>query len=195
MLNKKLKDYKLILASQSPRRQDLVKHLDIPFEVVIKEEVEEVYPLDLKPHDVPVFLAELKARPYEIDIFNHSWIVVTADTIVLCDDEILGKPTDKHDAIRMLQMLSGKVHEVITGVCLSSDKRKHTFSVSTKVFFKQLTEEEITYYIDTYKPYDKAGAYGIQEWIGMVGIEKIEGSYFNVVGLPVQALYNELLKF
>ncbi|MCU4164805.1 Maf family nucleotide pyrophosphatase [Carboxylicivirga caseinilyticus] len=195
MLNKKLKDFKLILASQSPRRQELVKHLDIPFEVVIKEDVEEVYPLDLKPHDVPVFLAELKAKPYEDDINNYPWILVTADTIVLCENEILGKPTDKADAIRMLQMLSGKSHEVITGVCLSSNTRKHTFSVSTKVFFKQLTEEEITYYIDTYKPYDKAGAYGIQEWIGMVGIEKIEGSYFNVVGLPVQALYNELLKF
>lgn len=195
MLQNKLNGYKVILASQSPRRQELVKHLDIPFEVVIKEDIKEVYPDDLEKISVPLYLARLKASPYQADIKNNRWIVVTADTIVLCEDEILGKPRDREDAMRMLSLLSGKAHEVITGVCLSSSNRQKVFAVSTKVFFKELTQDEITYYVDTYQPFDKAGAYGIQEWIGMVGIDRIEGSYFNVVGLPVQALYNELLKF
>nr|WP_319397762.1 Maf family nucleotide pyrophosphatase [uncultured Carboxylicivirga sp.] len=195
MISNDLQKYTLVLASQSPRRQELIKHLDIPFQVVLKEEVEEVYPNDLIPEDVPVFLAELKAKPYADDLEQHAWIVLTADTIVLCQGEILGKPKDREDAVRMLQMLSGKSHEVVTGVCLSANQKKHSFKVNTKVFFKDLSSEEIDYYIDNYKPFDKAGAYGIQEWIGMIGIEKIEGSYFNVVGLPVQAVYKELLKF
>nr|WP_321452478.1 Maf family nucleotide pyrophosphatase [uncultured Carboxylicivirga sp.] len=195
MVSNNLQKYTLVLASQSPRRQELIKHLDIPFQVVLKEEVEEVYPNDMIPEDVPVFLAELKAKPYADDLEQHSWIVLTADTIVLCNGEILGKPKDRGDAVRMLQMLSGMSHEVVTGVCLSSKHKKHSFKVSTKVYFKSLSSEEIDYYIDNYKPFDKAGAYGIQEWIGMIGIEKIEGSYFNVVGLPVQSVYNELLKF
>lgn len=195
MLSNQLRGYKLILASQSPRRQELLSHLNIPFEVVVKEDVEEVYPGHLAVREVPLHLARLKARPYEIDLKQKNWIVITADTIVLCDGEIMGKPKDRDDAVRMLRMLSGKAHEVLTGVCLSSNDRQHAFLVSTKVFFRELTQEEIDYYIDTFRPFDKAGAYGIQEWIGMVGIEKIEGSYFNVVGLPVQALYDELTKF
>ncbi len=195
MLKDKLSNYKIILASQSPRRQELLGHLDIPFEVLIKEDVEEVYPSELAVHDVPTFLAELKSKPYQLDLQNNNWIVITADTIVVCKDQILGKPKDREDAIRMLSMLSGKEHEVITGVCLSSNGRKKSFSISTKVVFKSLSKEEIEYYVDNYQPLDKAGAYGIQEWIGMVGIERIDGSYFNVVGLPVQALYNELEKF
>ena len=195
MLQSKLQKYKLVLASQSPRRQELLKHLDVPFDVIVKEDVEEIFPDDLSPLKVPEYLSRLKAEPYKDELEQQPWIVITADTIVLCEGEILGKPKDRDDAIRMLQLLSGKSHEVVTGVCLSSGSHQHSFSVSTKVFFKHLLDDEIHYYIDKYKPFDKAGAYGIQEWIGMVGIEKIEGSYFNVVGLPVQALYTELMKF
>jgi len=195
MLQSNLQKCKLILASQSPRRQELLKHLDIPFEVIVKEDVEEIFPDNLSPLEVPEYLSCLKAKPFKKELELQPWIVITADTIVLCDGEILGKPKDRADAVRMLQLLSGKSHQVVTGVCLSSASHQHSFSVSTKVFFKYLSNHEIDYYIDKYKPFDKAGAYGIQEWIGMVGIEKIEGSYFNVVGLPVQALYAELMKF
>lgn len=195
MLKERLEGFKLILASKSPRRQDLVKHLDFPYEIVLKDEVEEVYPEHLAARDVPDYLSKLKAQPYIEDVMVQPWIVVTADTIVLCENRILGKPKDRSEAVEMLQFLSGKSHEVITGVSLTSAHKQQTFSVSTKVFFKSLEMREIDYYVDQCKPFDKAGAYGIQEWIGMIGVEKIVGSYFNVVGLPVQALYTELLKF
>ncbi|MCT4648092.1 MAG: Maf-like protein [Carboxylicivirga sp.] len=188
-------DYKIILSSQSPRRQELLKHLNLSFEIRLKEDVDETFPDDMPATEVPEYLARLKANPYLEDCKNENILVITADTIVCCDGKILGKPKDRQDAMEMLRMLSGKTHEVITGVALTANNRQHTFSVSTKVFFKVLSQQEIDFYIDEYKPFDKAGAYGIQEWIGMIGIEKIEGSYFNVVGLPVQRLYTELQEF
>lgn len=186
---------KLILASQSPRRQELLKQLDIPFEVIVKPDVDEIYPKEISNDEVPEFLAKLKAKAYKEELINDEVIVITADTIVVCSGEILGKPKDSSDAIRMLTLLSNNEHEVITGVALTSSSKQHCFSVSTKVFFKDLSDDEINYYVHKYKPFDKAGSYGIQEWIGMVAIERIEGSYYNVVGLPVQKLYQELQKF
>lgn len=188
-------NHKIILASQSPRRNELLSQLQLAFEVVLKEEVDEVFPDDMEALKVPVYLAQQKAVPYHEDLKKEPTIVITADTIVLCDEQILGKPADRKEAVKMLQMLSGKEHEVITGVALTSADKQKTFTVSTKVFFKQLSIQEIDFYIDNYQPFDKAGAYGIQEWIGMIGIERIEGSYFNVVGLPVQKLYTELNEF
>jgi len=188
-------DYKIVLASQSPRRKELIAHLNIPFEVLVKEDVEEVFPEKMPSAEVPAYLARQKAIPYKKECQNDNVLVITADTIVYCNHQILGKPKDRNEAVSMLNMLSGKAHEVITGVALTAKDKQTDFTVSTKVYFKSLTAEEIDFYIDNYKPYDKAGAYGIQEWIGMVGIERIEGSYFNVVGLPVQKLYSELKRF
>ena len=192
MLNN-LKDYQLILASQSPRRHQMLKELGLIFEIRTKE-IEEIYPEGLIPDQIPVYLAELKAKAFEQDL-NSNELVITADTIVCVDDWILGKPNDRDDAVKMLNALSGRSHQVISGVCLMSKDKKISFSTTTNVHFKALSEEEIDYYIDNYKPFDKAGAYGIQEWIGFIGIDGIEGSYFNVVGLPIQRLYQELLKF
>ncbi|WP_430812809.1 MULTISPECIES: Maf-like protein [unclassified Carboxylicivirga] len=188
-------NYKIILASQSPRRKELLSQLNIPFDILIKEEVEEIFPSGMPADEVPLFLAREKAKPYHDDCKKDNLLVITADTVVYCDGKILGKPADKAEAVRMLQGLSGKAHEVITGVALTTGQRQAGFTARTKVFFKSLTADEIHYYIDHYQPFDKAGAYGIQEWIGMVGIERIEGSYFNVVGLPVQRLYTELKTF
>ncbi|MDQ1769486.1 septum formation protein Maf [Labilibaculum sp. A4] len=192
MLNN-LKDYQLILASQSPRRHQMLKELGLIFEIRTKE-VEEIYPEGLIPDQIPVYLAELKAKAFGAD-FKSNELVITADTIVCVDDWILGKPNDRDDAVKMLNALSDRSHQVISGVCLMSKDKKISFSTTTNVHFKALSEEEIDYYIDNYKPFDKAGAYGIQEWIGFIGIDGIEGSYFNVVGLPIQRLYQELLKF
>ena len=192
MLNN-LKDYRLILASQSPRRHQMLEELGIDFEIKTKE-VDEVYPEGLSPKEIPVYLAELKASAFESD-FKNNELVITADTIVCVDDWILGKPKDREEAVKMLSALSGRSHQVISGVCLKSVKKKVSFATTTEVHFKKLSKEEIDYYIDNYKPYDKAGAYGIQEWIGFIGIDGIEGSYFNVVGLPIQRLYEELSKF
>ena len=192
MLNN-LRDYHLILASQSPRRHQMLKELGIDFEIKTKE-VDEVYPEGLSPKEIPVYLAELKASAFESD-FKNNELVITADTIVCVDDWILGKPKDREEAIKMLSALSGRSHKVISGVCLKSAKKKVSFATTTEVHFKNLSKEEIDYYIDNYEPYDKAGAYGIQEWIGFIGIDGIEGSYFNVVGLPIQRLYEELSKF
>jgi len=186
---------KLVLASNSPRRKKLLKKLKIPFETKIKDIPEEFYPAYLTKEKIPEFLAVKKASFYSDEISLPGTILITADTIVLCDDIILGKPGNYTEAYKMLEMLSGKSHEVITGVALTSVNKQKVFHSVTKVYFKNLTKEEIDFYIKNYKPYDKAGAYGIQEWIGMIGIERIEGSYFNVVGLPVQKLYTELLKF
>ena len=184
---------KIILASKSPRRQELLKGLGIDFEVKTKE-VEEVYPNHLKKQEVALYLSELKSAAFEKEIKANE-LVITSDTIVCINDQILGKPSGIEEAKAMLHQLSGKKHEVITAVTLLSKEKKHSFFVSTSVYFKELTSEEIDYYVTNYQPFDKAGSYGIQEWIGYIGIEKIEGSYFNVVGLPVHQLYEELLKF
>lgn len=188
-----LKDYQIILASKSPRRHEMLKELGLIFEIRTKE-VEEIYPEGLEPEQIPVYLSELKAKALEKDLASNE-LVITADTIVCVDEWILGKPKDRDDAVKMLNALSDRSHQVISGVCIMSKEKKVSFSSVTNVHFKALSEEEINYYIDNYKPYDKAGAYGIQEWIGFIGIDEIEGSYFNVVGLPIQRLYQELIKF
>ncbi len=192
MLNN-LEDYQLILASQSPRRHQMLKELGLDFKIQTKD-VEEVYPDHLKGEEIPVYLAKLKAEAFVLDM-NEKELVITADTIVCVDDMVLGKPKDRDDAVNMLKTLSGRSHQVISGVCLKSKEKEATFSTTTHVHFKELSMEEINYYIDNYKPFDKVGAYGIQEWIGFVGIDGIEGSYFNVVGLPIQRLYQELSTF
>lgn len=195
MITEHLKDYQIILASKSPRRSQLISELGLNFELGNKKGQDEVYPDALLNHEIAKYLAELKASDYNEDVKLGNKLVITADTIVCIANEVLGKPKDKAEAVEMLTKLSDNEHEVITGVTIMSKAKKVTFAVSTKVYFKPLSHQEIDYYIETYKPFDKAGAYGIQEWIGMTGIEKIEGSYFNVVGLPVQKLYTELLKF
>ena len=180
----------IVLASKSPRRQALVKEMGFPFEVRIKE-VEEKYPSDLQSEKVPIYLAELKSKPFSTSL-NDNELLLTSDTVVILNDLILGKPKDKEDAQRMLRSLSGKSHKVVTGVCLTSNSHSISFSETTIVHFSDLTEREIDYYIDKYKPFDKAGAYGIQEWIGAIGIHKIEGCYYNVMGLPVNKIYSVL---
>ncbi|MDA3893693.1 MAG: Maf-like protein [Salinivirgaceae bacterium] len=185
--------YKIILASQSPRRQNLLKELKLNFEIKIKE-IEEVYPPELKKEEIPVYLAELKALAFNNDLQNNE-LVITADTIVWVNNSVLGKPTSYQNAFSMLETLSNNKHTVYTGVCLKTKNTAKTFWASTDVYFRKLEKQEIEYYLEHYKPYDKAGSYGIQEWIGYIGIEKIEGSYFNVMGLPIQKLYDELKKF
>lgn len=186
-------DYKIILASKSPRRLELLEGLDLPFEVIIHE-VDEVFPDGLPMEEIPVYLAKLKAEPFYNELSNDA-LVITADTIVWIDGVVLGKPNDYEHAAAMLRQLSGKKHVVVTGVCLTTKDKQSTFSASTDVYFKNLTDDEIDYYLKNYHPYDKAGSYGVQEWIGYIAIERIEGSYFNVMGLPVQRLYEELKKF
>lgn len=193
MIAKKLQDKKLILASKSPRRQDLLRGLGIDFEIVTKD-VEEIYPDHLKREQVPIYLAELKAKAFENDIEENT-IIITSDTTVLLDDDILNKPKDIEEAEQMLIRLSGRTHSVVTGVCLTSKDKQHSFFSETKVVFKPLDQEEISYYLKHYSPLDKAGSYGIQEWIGYIGIEKIEGCFFNVMGLPLNKLYAELEAF
>lgn len=186
-------NYKIILASKSPRRHELLGGLDIAFEVVVHE-VDEIFPEGMAMEDIPVYLAKLKAVPF-VDEVDLETIVITADTIVWIDGEVLGKPNDYEHAFEMLRKLSGKKHVVVTGVCLTSKEKQVTFSSTTDVYFKDLTDHEIDYYLKNYYPYDKAGSYGVQEWIGYIAINRIEGSYFNVMGLPVQQLYEELLRF
>jgi septum formation protein len=193
MIADQFKDYRLILASRSPRRQQLLRELGLKFDVVIRE-YEEIYPEGLNGEEIARFIAHEKAASLKDDISDNE-IVIAADTIVWCNNKVLGKPHDRADATRIMKEISGNTHEVITGVSLRSKTKELTFSESTKVTFEALTEEEINYYIDEYKPYDKAGAYGIQEWIGKIACSHIDGSYFNVVGLPVQRLYKELQKF
>lgn len=194
MLPEKIKAYRLILATQSPRRHFLMKEAGFQFEIQVPNGIEEIYPETLASEEVPIFLAELKASWFEGKL-NEKDIVITADTIVILDGQVLGKPETPEHSKEMLQMLRGKTHEVITGVCLSSLNKKHTFQASSKVHFRYFSDEEIDFYIQNYKPFDKAGSYGAQEWIGYIGIEHIEGSYFNVMGLPIQMLYTELEKF
>lgn len=194
MLVEKLKDYKIILASQSPRRKALLEDLGLSFETR-PIDVEESYPTNLKAQEIALYLSQLKAQAFNFEELCENCLVITADTIVWQDGQVLSKPKDAKDAIRILNLLSGNSHEVITGVTLRTNTKTHSFYSLTKVYFKKLTQEEIEFYISNYQPFDKAGAYGIQEWIGYIGIEKIEGSYFNVVGLPVQKLYTELMTF
>ncbi|NCD69018.1 Maf family protein [Mucilaginibacter agri] len=181
----------IILASKSPRRQDLLRLMDADFKVVLKE-VDESYPDHLSPEEVAVYIAEKKAKAYDETVGDE--IVLTADTIVCIDNQILGKPESIEHAIEMLQLLSGRVHKVITGVCILYKHQYNKFFDVSEVFFRKLTDAEIRTYVETYKPLDKAGAYGIQEWIGLTGIEKINGSYTNVVGLPTEKLYQQLLR-
>lgn len=186
--------YRIILASNSPRRRELLGGLGIDFTVKVIDGIDESWPHDLKGEDIPLYISKEKAAPYKAAIANDE-LVITADTIVYVDGEVLGKPHDKADAVRMLKLISGRWHEVITGVTLMTKERERSFAVTTKVKFSNLSDDEIRRYVDSGLPMDKAGAYGIQEWIGYVGVEAIEGSYFNVVGLPVQRLYRELMEF
>ena len=185
--------YQLILASKSPRWQELLQGLGFEFEIKTKE-IEEVFPPALFKEEIPVYLSNLKAKAFK-DYIKEDELVITSDTIVWNENKQLGKPKSRAEAIEMLQSLSGKQHEVITAVTLMTTIKTHSFYEITKVFFKELTLDEIEYYIDNYQPFDKAGSYGIQEWIGFVGIPKIEGDYFNVVGLPLNRLNEELKRF
>lgn len=194
ILQEKLNSFDIILASQSPRRHQLLKNMGIRYRALVKTDIDETYPKHLKNIEIAEYLAQKKASEYNNELKSNT-ILITADTIVSLNDEILGKPTDKNDAVEMLKKLSGNHHNVITGICLKSINKEFVFSCNTSVYFKNLTIDEILYYIDNYKPFDKAGAYGVQEWIGYIGIERIEGSYFNVVGLPVQKLYSKLNNF
>lgn len=183
----------IVLASKSPRRQQLLKDLGLNFTIVTKE-VDEVYPPNLKKQEVALFLSKLKADAFLPDL-KENQLVITSDTIVCLEDKIIGKPKDRDDAFNMLSDLSGKMHEVVTAVTLTSLEKQVSFFVVTEVYFKPLSNFEIDYYINNFQPFDKAGSYGIQEWIGYIGIEKIVGSYFNVMGLPVKELYDELERF
>ncbi|MBI4645658.1 MAG: septum formation protein Maf [Bacteroidia bacterium] len=194
MLQNKLISCNIILASRSPRRQYLLKELGIEFEIRIKEEHDETYPQSLTKEQIPVYLAEVKAKTF-INELTANDLLITADTIVWLDGEIINKPSNYEEAVNMLNKLSGKMHQVVTGVCLTSLKKTSSFHVVTDVYFKKLSEEEIRYYVENFRPYDKAGAYGIQEWLGYIGIERIDGCYFNVMGLPLQKLYEGLRFF
>ena len=185
-----IKNYKLILASASPRRQQLMKDAGLTFEVRLKKIVED-YPKDLPSEKVPEYLSKVKAEAFREEL-QPDEVLVTADTVVCIHGKILGKPANRAEAIGMLQELSGNRHLVVTGVSVTTKTKQISFSALTNVFFKELSDEEIEYYVDVYKPFDKAGAYGIQEWIGYIGIERIEGSFYNVMGLPVQKLYETL---
>ena len=193
MLKEKLKGYKIVLASGSPRRQQFLKDLDADFEIRLKE-VDEIYPDTLQGAEITDFLAELKAAAMDESLSDDE-ILITSDTIVWHENKALGKPKDRDDAFAMLKSLSGKTHDVITSVCIKNAGKSETFNETTRVTFNPLSDGEINYYLDEYQPYDKAGSYGIQEWIGLVAIASIEGSYANVVGLPVDKVYQYLLKF
>jgi septum formation protein len=193
MLRDKLKNHTIVLASGSPRRQQFLRELDVNFEIRLKD-IEEIYPDNLKGAEITDYLAVLKASGLD-ETLSENEILITSDTIVWHEEKALGKPRDYEDAFAMLQSLSGKTHEVITSVCIKTLEEKVVFNETTKVTFNNLNDDEIKYYLDNYKPYDKAGSYGIQEWIGLVAIAKIEGSYANVVGLPVDKVYQHLSKF
>ncbi|SEV82094.1 septum formation protein [Prevotella sp. khp7] len=185
------KSYKIILASNSPRRKELLAGLGLPFEVRVLNGIDESFPSSLPVSDVALYIAGKKADAYRVNMSSDE-LIITADTIVIVGDEILGKPHDEADAVRMLREISGRTHQVTTGVCLVAEGWERRFSVTTDVTFKTLSDEEIHYYIDHYHPYDKAGAYGIQEWIGYTGVTGLNGSYYNVMGLPVQRIYEAL---
>lgn len=186
-----LKKYKIILASNSPRRRELLSGLGVDYEVKIVPGIDETYPESLNGEEIPVYIAKEKANAYRATL-QPDELVITADTIVYVDGMVLGKPVDEADACRMLRMLSGRTHQVITGVCLTTVAFQKSFASVTEVTFDTLSDEEIGYYVEKYRPMDKAGSYGVQEWIGFVGVTGLKGSYYNVMGLPVQRLYKEL---
>lgn len=186
-----LDKYHIILASNSPRRHELLKGIGINFEVKTIPNVDESYPASLPAVEVAKFIADKKSQAYE-SLLNTNELIITADTVVIVDNLVLGKPKDRSEAVAMLRLLSSKTHQVLTGVCILTKENKVIFDTETRVRFAQLSDDEIAYYVDGFKPFDKAGAYGVQEWIGYVAVEAMEGSYFNVMGLPVQRLYREL---
>ena len=182
---------KLVLASNSPRRKELLAGLEYPFEVRVLSGIDETYPDDLQGEDIPKYISSKKAEAY-LPTLAEDELLITADTVVMLEGRVLGKPHDRDEAIQMLMDLSGRTHEVITGVTLATTTKQKTFASVSKVTFASLDMKDIIHYVDHYRPFDKAGAYGIQEWIGFIGVTRIEGSYFNVMGLPVQRLYEEL---
>jgi septum formation protein len=193
MLHKKFENIKIILASGSPRRQQFLKDLDLNFEIRLKE-IEEIFPETLQSLEITDYLAKLKAAAFEGELQENE-LLITSDTLVWLNNKALGKPTDYDDAFKMLQEMSNKTHDVITSVCFKTKYKTEVINDITKVTFNDLSDEAIKYYLDNYKPFDKAGSYGIQEWIGLVGITNIEGSYTNVVGLPTEKVYQYLLNF
>lgn len=194
LLTDRLKDYRILLASKSPRRRELLKGCGLEFEIAEGRDAEESFPANMPLGEVAEYLSKIKSEAY-VDTLTEGDILITADTVVIAAEEILGKPKDREDAVRMLRLLSGSSHEVVTGVTLRTLDKERSFSCRSVVRFREMSDGEIEYYIDTYHPYDKAGAYGIQEWIGYVAISGIEGSFYNVMGLPVQMLWVELEKF
>ena len=186
--------YNLILASRSPRRQTLLNGLDLDFQIIVKS-TDESYPSDMPLEEVPEFLSKKKAKAIDLSGRAKNTIVITADTVVILDKKIIEKPKSEEEAITMLQRLSGKSHTVVTGVSLTSLEKQMSFSASSKVHFRKLNPQDIEYYVHQYQPFDKAGSYGIQEWIGYIAIESIEGSFYNVMGLPTQLLYEKLIEF
>lgn len=188
-----LEKYKVILASGSPRRRELMAGLGVNYEVRMLPDVDESYPDTLQGEEIPLYIAKEKADAY-IPMMQPDELIITADTIVWLDGKVLGKPRDREDALQMLRTMSGRTHEVFTGVCITTTDWQRSFTAQTEVRFATLSEDEIIYYVDNFKPMDKAGAYGVQEWIGFIGVENISGSYYNIMGLPVQKLYRELLK-
>ena len=189
-----LKNYKIFLASQSPRRKELLTQLRIPFNIVNIRGIDETYPTDIETDDIPEYLAIRKAEVYSRN-FHSNEMIITADTLVILNDKVLGKPQNHEEAIKMLEELSGKIHKVITGVCITTKYKRVSFSSTTEVKFTKMSKSDIEYYVNSYRPYDKAGAYGIQEWIGCVAVEWINGSYYNVMGLPVHKLYEKIKEF
>ena len=187
-------NYHLILASNSPRRKEILEGLGIPFEVRLIPDIDESFPEDLALHEIPGYIARKKADAYLLSIKENE-LIITADTVVLLENRVINKPADRDEAIGMLRLLSGRTHEVITGVVLTASEKQVTFSDHSMVDFAVLDHAEISYYVDTFRPFDKAGAYGIQEWIGYIGVQGIRGSFYNVMGLPVQRLYQELKQF
>ena len=194
LLKDKLKPYRLLLASQSPRRRELMTGCGLPYELAPKYECEEVYPAGMPGEEVPLYLSQLKSRAWPGPLAPDV-ILLTADTVVVLDGEVLGKPCGREEAVGMLGRLSGRRHTVVSGVTLRTAERMHSFEARTSVWFRTLSAEEIEHYVDTCRPFDKAGSYGIQEWIGYAAIERIEGSFYNVMGLPIQKVYVELDKF
>ncbi len=194
MLFETLRNFDIILGSGSPRRKYLMEEMGLKFRVLVNNSLEETWPEEISAEEIPVYLAELKGK-HIMEEVGEDQLLITADTIVLMGEEVINKPTGPKDAFRMLRQLSGNKHEVLTGVSFRQGKRRQSFCASSLVWFAELSDAEINYYIDHFKPFDKAGAYGIQDWIGYIGVEKIEGSYFNVMGLPLQKMYHELKGF
>ena len=188
-----IQHYKIVLASNSPRRRELLSGLNLEYTVRVLPDINESYPDTLKGEEIPMYISREKAEAYRNSMAEDE-LIITADTVVCINEKVLGKPRTQEEAKEMLRELSGKTHQVITGVCLMTCGLQRTFSATTQVTFDVLTEDEIEFYVEKFRPLDKAGAYGVQEWIGFVGVSRLEGSYFNVMGLPVQCLYQELKK-